>query len=260
MKALILSDLHLDHWSKTRNRILFDFISNTQVDCIFCAGDACQVNSPQNWELFLESLRVPCFYVMGNHDAYGTSILQAKEFLHDKALHSRYFNFLDNNYTIFNGYVIVGSPLYTDFNLFGNGIVEATHPRYKMINDFGYIHNDQEGGCITPHDYISLHNQAREYLTRTITEHKDGKVILLTHWIPSRYCITPEYANDAFNPYFAVECSHLLNINTSVKYWVYGHTHSSYRTNIGNTAFICNPRGYPDERKKWRDNNFIVEL
>lgn len=262
MKTLILSDLHLDHWEKRKNDKLIKIINSSGVDCILCAGDLCAAQDTHDLDLFLTALSIPLFYVMGNHDAYGSSYKEAKAQLRSYATKNPYFNFLDNEVTTFQDYIIIGSPLYTDFNLYGKGPIEVIDQKYYNIRDFTAIRKNGFDICgtIVPQDYVSLHLDAKEFIKNTIEANPDKKLIVLTHWMPSPRCISLKFAGDSHNPYFATNCDELFYLNESVKYWVYGHTHETNRLEINTTTCICNPRGYPGEMKNWKSTNFIVDI
>ena len=262
MKALILSDLHLNHWSYDRNVKLIDIVNSSGADCILCAGDMDSVNNLHDWSLFLKALRIPMFYVMGNHDFYGSSIKEAPATLAEYTTSYPYFNFLNNSVATFRDYIIIGSPLYTDFNLYGKGPIESVDPKYRGIADFDSIRENEYDVCgtIIPRDYVLLHLKSKEFIKNTIEANPDKKLIVLTHWMPSPRCISLKFAGDSYNPYFATNCDELFYLNESVKYWVYGHTHETNRLEINTTTCICNPRGYPGEMKNWNSTNFIVDI
>jgi hypothetical protein len=44
-----------------------------------------------------------------------------------------------------------------------------------------------------------------------------------------------------------------------IKLWNFAHTHSYLQQIIGDTKFICNPRGYPSENKSWIED-LIIEI
>lgn len=262
MKALILSDLHLNHWSYDRNIKLIDIVNSADADCILCAGDVDSVRNTHDWNIFLKALKIPMFYVMGNHDLYGSHIKEATNTLNEYAGFHPYFNFLHNSVATFRDYIIIGSPLYTDFNLYGKGPIEVIDSKYSAIADFDSIRKNGFDVCgtITPQDYVSLHLEAKAFIKKTIEDNPDKKLIVLTHWMPSPRCISLKFAGDSCNPYFATNCDELFYLNESVKYWVFGHTHEPSRLKINNTTCICNPRGYPGEMKNWQSMNFIVDM
>lgn len=258
MKALVLSDLHLEHWNEADNAALLNDINYAKVDCFLCAGDLCESRFLHMLNSFIEALTVPCFYVMGNHDAYGTSFESAKNVLMRCSRNYSNFNLLDNSSIDFMGYTIIGSPLYTDFNLYGYGAVESTNSKYLSgIADFSSILANDE--FLKPADYVSLHLRAKEYLENALEHVSDKKkTIVLTHWVPYVDCISSKFYGNSFNPYFTVNCHELFMLEP--KYWIYGHTHEFGCTKVNQTTCICNPRGYPGENKKRKFKDFIVEF
>jgi UDP-2,3-diacylglucosamine pyrophosphatase LpxH len=56
------------------------------------------------------------------------------------------------------------------------------------------------------------------------------------------------YANDTYmNGGYASDLEHMMNPN--IKAWCHGHTHHSFDYEVNGTRVVCNPYGYPGERK-----------
>ena len=266
MKAIVLSDLHLDHWGRDGNAplitLLTDVIVEEKIDCFLCAGDMCEMRYSSEWYAFLGAIpKIPFFYVAGNHDFYCVDLgnaLQGRCILHQ--LNDVYpnFHFLNNTSVTFQGWVIIGSSLYTDFNLYGNSPLEVIDPKYKQILDFsvvGYL-----GRPLLPTDYAILNGQARTYLKDAVEKNAGKKIIVMTHWGPSGKLIDETYAGDSRNSYFVTGCDELFYLDNQPNYWVFGHTHTPVRHQLNQTKFICNPRGYPSENNLLVKRNFVVDF
>ncbi len=264
MRALLLSDLHLDHWDKNKNSKLIGIWGKIQetVDCIFCAGDLCQVTHLEQIEELLNTIKVPMYYVMGNHDAFGVSYANAINIYRALSLKYPLFHFLHNEAVQLNEYTILGTPLFTDYNLYGNGCLEIARQASFDIGDYTKIRkSDLEiDGCITPYDYVQLHLEAKNFIKESLNKDTNAKYILLTHWLPTAACIPSEYIGDSCNPYFATNCDDILYNYENIPYWFFGHTHKPRKLKVNKTTLICNPRGYKGEKGDWMHTNLIVQL
>lgn len=89
MKIAWATDIHLNFVSKSQNtmfskvspydRFLGD-LQRTQAEAFFFTGDIAEAGSIIDYLLCLdEELKVPIYYVMGNHDYYGGSINKVRE-------------------------------------------------------------------------------------------------------------------------------------------------------------------------------------
>lgn len=78
--ALWLGDLHLDRTCERQRRTLFSRISSTESSCVIVSGD---ISSSQHLREHLLQLASACaprplYFVLGNHDYYGSSINEVK--------------------------------------------------------------------------------------------------------------------------------------------------------------------------------------
>tara|TARA_Y100000034_G_scaffold123695_1_gene170895 strand:+ start:15551 stop:16075 length:525 start_codon:yes stop_codon:yes gene_type:complete len=70
--------------------------------------------------------------------------------------------------------------------------------------------------------------------------------IVITHHIPSEFCVAKEWKGSILNRFFVCDHSDLI-LDRKPALWFFGHTHTSFDGVLGETRFICNPRGYPNE-------------
>jgi Icc-related predicted phosphoesterase len=85
--------------------------------------------------------------------------------------------------------------------------------------------------------------------------HQDS--IVVTHHLPSNVCIAPQFKGSNLNRFFVSDQTRLIE-EKKPKLWVYGHTHLPYDGLLGETRLICNPFGYPSERKFFRNYPPVV--
>jgi YfiH family protein len=109
MKLHILSDLHLGQGALTLPR--------TDADLVVLAGDIARPPEAVAWA---SQLGKPVLYVLGNHEFYGGSI--ASTAARFKALSARTnVRLLDDESVVIGNVRFLGSTLWTDFLLFGEG-------------------------------------------------------------------------------------------------------------------------------------------
>jgi Icc-related predicted phosphoesterase len=72
--------------------------------------------------------------------------------------------------------------------------------------------------------------------------------------------VAKRYANDPLNPAFASSLDDIIE-NYQPVLWIHGHTHERCDYELFGTRVVCNPRGYPGEKRGSAfDPGFIVEV
>jgi Icc-related predicted phosphoesterase len=82
--------------------------------------------------------------------------------------------------------------------------------------------------------------------------------IVVTHHLPSAKSISPRFERSLLNCYFANSLDDLIK-KKRPKLWIHGRTHDPCRYTIGNTRLVCNPLGYPKERRPPEAYNLFKE-
>lgn len=75
MRVVWLTDIHLDHASKKARSRLFDEIKDADPECIIVTGDTGEAPNFGRFLKEVQQVKSSCdlFFVLGNHDYYGTS-------------------------------------------------------------------------------------------------------------------------------------------------------------------------------------------
>jgi hypothetical protein len=246
LKLRILSDLHLEHDPDWK-------LKHHGEDAVLCAGDMGTRRSRHLIEALVQSSEVPFYYVLGNHDFYHGEIEETVEYYCRLTEQTEQFNFLHNEYAHIGDYLLLGTPLWTDFNLYPGLQARSMCVAHHSINDFRLTRIDDR--LLKPDDFLDWHTQSRAFLAERIG--RGENTIVMTHWCPSAETIDARYAEDPANPYFTSECRDLMSPN--VKLWVHGHSHTADDRVIGTTRVLRNPKGYPRERSGWKED-LIIEL
>ena len=269
MRVKVCSDFHSEFWNFNNfERILNNILPPTDEDkeTILCLAGDCGV-----LEKYASTIK-PLFnllserfqYVMtcyGNHEYYhGNMWGVEKLFWRGKKLPKNVF-ILDDQYKIIDDVIFIGSTLWTDFD---NENFSAMQIAQKSMNDFILIRKpsvELVSNKLTPEDTVEKHRKSVRFIFNTLEQFKDMKSVVITHHLPSQQCVDPIFKGDKLNPAFASELGNKIADMGKPDYWQFGHTHSVYQGEIGNTKLVCNPYGYKDvDCCKKFNPNLIIEI
>jgi len=177
---------------------------------------------------------------LGNHDFYNKNIND--------------FNLEDfRKISIIDDYVFLGCTLWTDF---WGGCLRLDE--YQMLNDFHLI----EGMGVPL--MKELYKKDLAFLKKNVKKYNKKKIVIYTHFPPSKKAIHPKYEGDRLNRYFVNDLDDFILSNPQIKLWIFGHTHTSHDFKIGECRCLCNPRGYQLKDGTFEnpdfDPNLIVEI
>jgi predicted phosphodiesterase len=234
MKLHILSDLHLGQGALE--------LPATDADVIVLAGDIARPAEAVAWA---SRLGKPVLYVLGNHEFYGGSIEgTAAQF---KALAAGTpVELLDDETRMIGNVRFIGSTLWTDFLLFGEGEQRdaAMAGATRFMRDYSRIKKgDGAAGVLAPQDTAALFQRHSAWLARTLAQPHDGPTVVITHHSPSTGSIHPRFEGSLLNACFVSRAEHLL-AGGRAALWIHGHTHDSFDYTVDGTRVVCNPRGY----------------
>lgn len=235
MKAWIVSDLHRDYNGK------FTLEPPSGADIALIAGDVCD----DEW-LIETARKLPVVFVAGNHEFYGWS--------HDErvkrlgASHKSGVAFLDDEMFITAGPDIAGATLWTDYN---NDPLAAETARRSMNDHRRIAWRKRPWQRFLPSHATKLHRASLSYLR---SSHAD---VIMTHHAPHRNSVHPKYDGQLLN--YAYFSDVLETFDHPPRLWVHGHTHSSFRYQVGKTLVICNPMGYGQENSDF-NASLVVDL
>jgi len=239
MIVKLLSDLHLEFQN-------IAYVDGGEDVCIL-AGDIGTGMSGVTWAANNIPSHINVLYVPGNHEYYG----------HDYSdLNVKYKKFnkentnvrvLLNDTVVFEefGVEFVGTPLWTDFNLYGNGPT-AANVWQVGLNDSKWMRD--KGQLITADHFIEWNKAAISFLEGVVSRPTNNHRVLITHYCHQN-SIDPRYKDDPLTPGFATVISN--EIHAAFRVHCHGHTHTSfdYITDYG-TRVICNPHGYSIENMR----------
>lgn len=252
MKIQVISDLHLEHQPYTLKL-------HNHTDVLVLAGDICPPKLIGRMKNLLGRItrKLPVLYITGNHEYYGGEFNAVNDFWEDFAKITPNFHFLNNKNFVYEGYQFVGSTLWSNFDLVrSSGLpLDIFMSRLPFaINDFFTIKHGE--GWFTPQHCLDLNVAARKFIKESV-ESYDGKSVVITHFCPHPKSISEKFLGSKLNCYFTCDCSEI--IQPKIPLWIFGHTHEPTEFTLGDTRFVCNPRGYPHEGTKC-NSKLLVEL
>ena len=234
MKLHILSDLHLS--------VAGFEVPQTDADVIILAGDIARPKEAIAWA---SALAKPVLYVPGNHEFYGSSIASTAQEM-KRLCSGTDIQVLDDDAVVIGGVRFLGSTLWTDFQLFGEGEKreEAVSQALSFIRDFSRIQMDDASGAVfTPDLSFVEFTRHANWLEDQLAASFEGKTVVITHHAPSPKSIHPRFEGSPFNACFVSDAERLIDGRRAVL-WIHGHTHDSYDYVVNGTRVVCNPRGY----------------
>ena len=247
MKLHVLSDLHTE---------FADFSPpGTDADVVILAGDIGVGLDGIEWATrrFSEG---PVIYVPGNHEFYHHDIGLTDEL---KVAAPANIHVLNNDTLELDGIRFLGSTLWTNFKLYGEGEAWFARQHAKwLIADFALIKNGNRR--FTPEDSVELHETSRVRLVDELDREFDGPIVVVTHHLPTSSSVAKRYANYPLNPAFASSLEDVIE-KYQPELWIHGHTHVPCDYELFDTRIVCNPRGYPGETGDSRfQAGLIVEV
>ena len=249
----ILSDLHLSQGALT--------IPTNDADLVILAGD---IGRPKEAASWASGFAKPVLYVPGNHEFYGGSIGSTVDELKQLCAATN-IHVLDNDEIIVEGVRFLGTTLWTDFKLFGEGEKRAAamQEALRLMRDFSRIRiGIAPEALFTPADSAALFEIGAQWLETRLAEPFAGPTVVITHHAPSRKSIHPKFADSLLNACFVSDAEHLLD-GRRARLWIHGHIHDSFDYFLNGTRVVCNPRGYVKDgvnENPLFDANFAVEI
>lgn len=276
MKALILSDIHIDfHYEYAIHPVKDDYtdeeckqsfdrwwkmVSLPETDALISAGDfSNDYRTFQQFMLFLSGKYKDVFIVLGNHDLVVRGSTPSKSNLQFKTSEEK----------------IAAMQKF----------LAKKCPNVHLLEDAETM---GVAGCmgmcqLTPNDVLpwkrhwfdGVHWKYMDMQPETIWNHYKevmhsliarGPKVMVTHFAPYEMGVAFEYRFDRNTPFFYFNGKEFLEEMPDDSYWVCGHVHNIFKTdykkdNGGTVHIIANPYGYPGEREFDHPmKNYVIEI
>ena len=231
MKLNVLSDLHLSLGGLP--------LPANDADAVILAGDIARPKEAIAWAGGFDK---PVLYIPGNHEFYGGSIAGTVAELKELSAGTS-IRVLDDGEAVIGGVRFLGTTLWTDFMLFGEGEKRAAamQEAQRFMRDFSRIRLGEE--TFTPEASAALFARHAAWLAGKLAEPHAGPTVVITHHAPSQRSIHPRFADSLLNACFVSDAEYLID-GSRVRLWIHGHTHDSFDYLVKGTRVLCNPRGY----------------
>lgn len=177
---------------------------------------------------YLETLIVP-----GNHDYYGSIVDEYPESWERELRHN--VHMCQNKCVILNGVEFILSTMWTHIPP-----RDWLHVR-RGIRDFTDIRT--AAGPFTATDYNDLHQHDLAFIQRAIDSSEAEHKVVVTHHLPSKLCLAPEFKHSDIVNGFVVDLTDYIK-KSDIDVWIHGHTHRSVDATIGSTRVVTNQVGY----------------
>lgn len=227
----VVSDLHLEFQIDDGvSRLRTVAGEPDDFDVMVVAGDLANFRSLAEGLIRLTMLvQKPIVYVLGNHEGYGASYQHALQLARRVAAHQPHLHVLEREAIQLEGVRFVGATLWFPY--------EGPRSTDDYLSDFKAVAGLRS--------WLGEYAEASE---RSLEQLVDADTVVVTHHMPHPKSIHPKYQGNALNPYFLHDMSHLIE-RAKPKLWIHGHTHEPCDYHVGPTRIVCNPAGYPGERK-----------
>ena len=172
---------------------------------------------------------------------------------------------LDGDEAIVDGVRFLGTTLWTDFMLFGEGAERAAAmvEAERSMRDFSRIRvGELPEKLFTPADSAALFRIQATWLESRLAEPFPGPTVVITHHAPSKRSIHPRFADSLLNACFVSDAERLID-GRRASLWIHGHTHDSFDYVLNGTRVVCNPRGYARNgvnENRGFDPNLAIEI
>jgi len=246
MKIRYMSDLHLEFLRSPLPAAYLQEIRPGPDEVCILAGDIGDPYSPNYLQLmrYMSANFKRTYLIAGNHEYYnnGRSIAATTAYLVELFKQFTNVRFLNNEVDLYEGFVFVGTTLWS----------HIADPRYT-INDVTQIRGLD----------VAAYNKLNAVCVDFLRSLGQERLVVITHHVPSRRLIKQEYLEGRFAPYnqwFYCDLDEFIrDAGNRIVAWFYGHTHSAGATRLDHVPFFCNPIGYPRENVDV-DFNKTVEI
>lgn len=257
MKVQIVSDLHLEFPDNREWIAKNPLLPNG--DVLLLAGDIVLDKYKDKAEKFYKTIESQFPFIisaMGNHEFYGGTA----EYIYPNYLKQMAENHikLNNKSFVYNGVKFIVSVLWSY-------VPDENHfDVWSGLNDYRLITKRDISGenvPITVETTNKYHELSLNFLKKELDEKFEGKIVVMTHHVPSFKCVDPKFEGDKINSAFISDLDELIINHPEISLWACGHSHDFNSNVVGKTKIIRNPLGYVQmgEGKGFR-RDFVVEV
>ena len=254
MKFQLISDLHLEKYDKLPN---MDKLIIPKAKNLILAGDICFAKHDNFLPFFkkISQLFDKIFYVFGNHEYYTHnfncySIDEVEIYIKEKLEGIENIIILQKDFKeLEDDIIIIGATLWSYLSR------KDIFAPIKYLSETNFISVENKI-MLHPNITNKVHLEHKKWIEYMLSCFESKKIIVVTHYLPSKRCINKKYKYDAFSKSFYSNCDHLVQ---KANVWCAGHTHTPMVRHIKGVPIYINPCGYLWEHNTF-DKEFVFEV
>ena len=230
------------------------------VDIVLIGGDTCEGLERAIREMRAAYPNTEIVAVSGNHEFYGASYFSALEegraCARELGVH-----LVEDSVATFGQLKVIGSTLWTDYNLFGPDLRDAAmRTAQDAMRDHKRIKwNLNPWKRFRPAEARMLHSRSRAFIEAELARSEaDSTTIVLTHHAATIEAVAPQLRSQMISSAYASDLLPTID-RYQPDFWISGHTHVRMDTFRGRTRLISNPSGYGDEVTDF-DPGLVIEV
>ena len=229
------SDLHLERQLNSKH--VEENPLAPEGDVLLLAGDILHLTDGWPYHPFLDKVSRQyrmVFLLPGNHEFYGGLDLRFADRPHKQFVRPNVM-LVNNTTVVYRQTTFVFSTLWSHISAQHRVLVE------QQVADFKYIR--YQGMPLTVPVYNQLFRQSCKFLEQAADRRETGKMVVVTHHLPSWQCNAEEFRGSPLNEAFSSEL-HDFIYASGPDYWVYGHSHRNMPpVQINGTTLLTNQLG-----------------
>ncbi|MFW8644404.1 metallophosphoesterase [Rhizobium beringeri] len=212
MKAWIFSDLHLEVNPTS------PIIAIPDADVCICAGDIFTKGLKRSIKYLGDQVspHMPVLFVPGNHEYWGSSLVEGLEEGIREAAKYPDVHILHRAFVHFGGFRFAGATFWSDLNLFNSIEMAMLHAKEGM-NDFRRIMLSKKPfRRFSVRNSMQLHWEENAFIQSVLWHESALPLVVITHHAPSILSVPPEFIDDPVAPMFASRFEqHIIKISAS---------------------------------------------
>lgn len=248
-----VTDCHLDHIDNDKSLIDFSTsLLTSEPEALFFTGDISNSKRLVYHLSAVESIvQRPIYYVLGNHDYYGSSVDEVRKSMNNVVNNSQHLKYMSNVsfLSLTKKTAIIGHDCWYDAQNGNPYVNKFTMNDWRQIKDFVYASNNNINnidGIIKcarklAHDgMLHLHNGIKN----AVRYHSN--IVILTHVPPfeESHIYNGQQGNYVYSPWYTSKLTGDLLLQASNAYpnvnflVLCGHTHNSWSGKIRNNLHV----------------------
>ena len=250
MKIKYISDLHIDYMPD----FTLPFSEGEDEQILVIAGDVVDGMMANVLPFITDCISrfKEVILVPGNHDYYHFNLHDVDNYWSLQEQRFKNFHYLENKSIEIDGVRFIGCCLWSGLN------GDEFHARYaaRYVGDFEHIKIKDKP--FTQGEMIQLHNKSVAFIHQELKKVNMPNVVI-THFVPLMALRSHNRPSEGISHYFYNDLKDLIDIHSSsIKHWIYGHSHDISTRWIGNINFVSNAKG--QRTCKDFDFNKIIEI